>query len=476
MSQPQTQPAEPSQPTQPEASGRDPRVGCFLFILLFGVLFASRAWIGDFNESRCVTNWTEHQDVFDANLVNSLNAESKFELNFADDVWTTQFLDLNAQNTTRFDWIFSYDADGETAVHYPAMPYISYLGIRKTKNNLYSTVTSWLLVFGLALLVWSINKHFGWVPAIVCAVLIIGDVGLQMSTVSSVGDGLIAALIVLSFVTVIQNRNAAKPNQAIWKYPVAGVLLGATTLFQFQQSLWLIVLLIGWLIHVVGTLIMNRKSFGPFMEGSALFIVGLVIVVAPWWVRNCKVTGEFKPLGYAVDTYLAGAYSDDAVLFQGDLDAQAIYKFREQAVMPLEGLDLSLIEKEKVVADANVEAAAIWREDNPSATLTLMIQRVKNHLGFGTPGYAVEPDWIVIATGICSLIGMLGCFLCWHRMGNIVFFVCLASLAVTALTWSDGGRLFIPVRPLLYATCAVGLARIVGLCKKPVVPVEHQAA
>lgn len=246
----------------------------------------------------------------------------------------------------------------------------------------------------------------------------------------------------------------------IWKLVIGGILLGLTTLFQFQQTLWIPVLLIAWMCFLIFKII-RKEKLGSFFEGSLLFVIGLLIVAGPWWMRNTKAIGAPIPIGYAVHSNLVGAYSPAAMETDGDLNIEEILKQRLEVVEPLLMTEMTLAEKEEQFAKHSWSEATTWIEDNPSDVQTLMASRIRNHLGLGKQSF--DDDFPTTIHRWLAILGILGCSLCWKPMGRFVFPVLIASVLVTALTWSDEGRLFIPLRPLLYATFAGGVARIVRL-------------
>ena len=69
---------------------------------------------------------------------------------------------------------------------------------------------------------------------------------------------------------------------------LTGVVSGAAVLVRPSWSLYLPLLLAFWLL-------MGRGSLLGKLGGSAWVVVGLVLIMAPWWVRNAGIHGKFVP-------------------------------------------------------------------------------------------------------------------------------------------------------------------------------------
>ena len=69
---------------------------------------------------------------------------------------------------------------------------------------------------------------------------------------------------------------------------LAGIVTGAAVLVRPSWSLYLPLLLAIWLV-------VGQGSLKVKLGGSAWVVVGLVLVMAPWWVRNASIHGKFVP-------------------------------------------------------------------------------------------------------------------------------------------------------------------------------------
>ncbi len=360
------------------------------------------------------------------------------------------------------------DVDGPTSNHFPAVPILMEAG-HLVSSGPWSGIASLgtlLLALALALLVNQIRNMFGFLPAIIAAITIFADVFLQQSPTLVTCDAWITALVIMSVVIFLQ---AVTPTQtpthtslavppgsrlprSIWKWPIAGLLLGVSMLFRPSTSLWLAILLPCFVGFVV-VMLVRKKLPARTGESFLLFSIGLLIVISPWWIRNCKVTGDFKPLGNEIQQKIIGAYVFGEPT-QGNLNVDPIISSKERLLMEdVEWTDP--IDKETFVATTHQERTQDWIKANSNAATGLMLNRVTNHLGITSQ----DPEYLERINLVLTIGALLGCVLTWRRFGFVVIALIAASTLVTALTWSDYGRLSLPIRPLLHAAFALGLTQ-----------------
>ncbi len=99
-----------------------------------------------------------------------------------------------------------------------------------------------------------------------------------------------------------------------WRWLAAGVLVGLTALAR-PNGIYALAAVVIWAVVAVrsGMLPLKRAALGV-----ALLALGMVLVLAPWTVRNYVVTGgAFVPLTTMDGTVIAGSYSDGALSYTG---------------------------------------------------------------------------------------------------------------------------------------------------------------
>jgi hypothetical protein len=435
-------------------------LGCFFFpVVLAAILVASWYWSTQYDPGD-LTDWVKLEYVFHDNLSRSLEQGRGFELDFEDAAWMGEY---SKQNTSgRYDWMFSVDAVGPTTAHSPAVPFLMSLSRRFLGGD--QTVlwgaSALLFACALTILVRTTKDTFGWPAALIAACILLVDMRLQQSSGLYSGEGLVAALIVLAFVLAVKalNRNNVD-RAAIWLWPMAGGLLGAATLLRIEISLWFLLLLAVWLGSLT-ILWIRGNSLGQSLESFALFSIGVLVVSAPWWIHNCKTTGQFKPFGESLSIMAIGGYSDAAFRQAGNLDAGEVLRNRTEALRGWESADNSLVHKEATIAGQSVSRSRVWIEENPAKLPLLVMMKIGNHLGLiGQAGW----NWGRTLVWAGALLGIC---VSWRRFGIVVFAVVLASVIITGLTWSDHGRLFAPLRPLIDVSFAVGLIHLVRLVRR----------
>ena len=420
------------------------------------------------------SSWKNYEPVLQDNLTGSPkpgHQQSGLRLNFEDENWTNSYNQYGLNSI--YDWVFTYDANGETAILFPGQSKLQTFGswLVNDEDFFLASVAGVLLAIALTILLNQVRVEFGWLTFLIALVAIAFDGPIYQFVYVS-GNRLLTSLVVSSFAFfTIGIRALQKSQRPVWTWPVSGALLGATTLFQFQTSIWLLLILVVWLGVSLVHWIRNR-TFGIPIESIVLFWIGVLVVAAPWWIRNCKTTGELKPLGYSVSTYQAEAYSDEAIAQNGNLDLVAVTDHREQVLLALaddlsqETKKRSLVQKEAIFADGNKRAASQWISDNSSKLGTLIGLRLASHfelqpiIGLSPQVNTPHLKWRKWLTPILLIGGLFGCLLNWRRWGGIIFGLIFASAIVVSLTWSDHGRYLIPLRPLIDVAFAMGGASL----------------
>ena len=93
----------------------------------------------------------------------------------------------------------------------------------------------------------------------------------------------------LAVIWPAEEEGAARPLQGWLCALGTGVASGAAVLVRPSWALFVPVMLLAWLVAS------GRGRRLQAIRGSVLVVVGVVAVMAPWWVRNARIYGHFVP-------------------------------------------------------------------------------------------------------------------------------------------------------------------------------------
>ncbi len=430
--------------------------GCWFvpttFVLM---LIASSYWGGQITTDYAVPPSGRPDEIFNDNLAINLAAGDGFELRFASAEWLHVYGNNNANG--QYDWIYNVSAEGKTTAFAPAYPYLlsrTYAFFNRRWESIRS-FSAMLLAVALTLLITQIACHFGWPSATLAIVTILLDSTLHQSSFYISSESLSATAVIFFFCAVIHAwHSKTEQVRRSWRWPVAGAFFGALALCHWQANYWILAVGVG-LIFMFFTLVITRRSPLKFLQCAALFLAGTIVIAAPWWVRNCRVSGEFLPLGNGVVIGLVGGYSDSA-LSSGDWDFDQVIKCQEE-VQNTGEIVTELITQERLVAEKSMEKTKQWTDDNPSELVTLAQAKIVSHFELNRLNGYTPVFNIVLLIG-----GVMGMLLTWRKYGGFIACVFVLSLVTVALTWAEGGRHFIPVKPLMHAALAAALGALLS--------------
>lgn len=222
----------------------------------------------------------------------------------------------------------------------------------------------------------------------------------------------------------------------------AGIVAVAAILTRPILVLWLPILvpLVAWLV----------KGTAARRIGLATLFAGVIVAgLAPWSVRNCRLLGEFAPLGTHGQQNLAAAYSDEALARGG-----IWFPLDEVGFFPAEWDDSQPgLHREERRAELSEEAGMAWIRAHPAGTARLMALHVWRM-------WQPTMHWDALILGLAFLGWCL-----WpdrREWGLLTGFLVANTLAV-GVTWSVGGRFLVPLLPLINGLAACGLWGAMGL-------------
>lgn len=249
----------------------------------------------------------------------------------------------------------------------------------------------------------------------------VGLIGWLARHIAGVGAG-IAAIAIGSFYPSAIGMSITVLSEALFMPLFLGHLLVWTKALERENPNWLGVLagaLAGlgilarpsWLLFLPFAFAVLALASNQRVKHLTLLtcsVIGLCLVMSPWWIRNATVTGKFVPTTLQVGPSLydglhpgATGYSDEGMLFMRDILAEQL---AEDAQSP-EKLESTL---EWRINKRATKLATSWATENPLAVLKLAVRK------FGKT-WSVWPDggengsWVIrIAITISSFSVLLG--------------------------------------------------------------------
>jgi 4-amino-4-deoxy-L-arabinose transferase-like glycosyltransferase len=142
-----------------------------------------------------------------------------------------------------------------------------------------------------------------------------------------------------------------------------GVVAGAATL---MRPSWLLFTPFAAVVAVVLTLLQRKDLLRQLLIASCL-IVGLVVAMLPWWVRNARVTGRFVPTTLQVGASLYDGLSPEAT---GASNMDFTARFLEQELQGDENIEPA--ESLEIRLDRRMRSESLaWAGENPGQALRL---------------------------------------------------------------------------------------------------------
>jgi 4-amino-4-deoxy-L-arabinose transferase-like glycosyltransferase len=279
------------------------------------------------------------------------------------------------------------------------------------------------------------------VPLIAAAIAAVNPHYLVMSSLvlsEAVFEPLMLAALLGVAVLWPRSRDAGGPDPiAGWRFLAialgSGAAAGAAVLVRPSWALFVPAMLAAWFI---ASLLAGQGRAAA--RGAILCAVGLVLIMAPWWVRNARIYGRFVPTALWL-----GASLYDGISPRATGASDMIPFLRDPEIWPLDEQD----------QDAELTRRAIaFARDNPGRVLELALVKLgrywspwPNAVGFRSWGVAVAGAVVEV-----PILGLMALGL-WDRRrdprawvllaGPILYFCALHAVFASSMRYRIPGEM-----------------------------------
>ena len=398
----------------------------------------------------------------------SLSTGSGFEFAWQDPQWQAPYLDCDA--SAQYTQLHRRDWPGPTTSRPPALPFLisQIYRIIPRGPNAFAAVR-WLSVLALTLAgTLSIWLARNWIEGFLtpsaeqtqrvfliqalCFVVTLGIAVMDRTIRTYLHDFLTEpwALLGVTAIAGALVQWAKAPHQSHWIF-TAGIAFGLVMLFRSVFVFWLPIMALGITLVSYKT----RATQARWWSIPCVFLIAVLLVVAPWWIRNCTLTGRFMPLGSQGAASLRGGYSDEALSDWGNWHADAEIAMQ----LKLDGVAGSdkwtAIEREVALADRATVETWNWISLHWQDLPKLFAMRLASHWG------PWRLDHILWKSS--AILGLVWIWRFSPRQGILLASILLADSLTIVFLYEAGGRFLIPLHAVLYALAGVGITGCLAL-------------
>jgi hypothetical protein len=380
------------------------------------------------------------------NIAMCLASGKGFARDYDDPVWRAIYEKANASGA--YNEVLSAKQTGTSAYTPPAVPLLMAIVYALSKEYFF---LAWRLVDSAAVSLAAgaatvLARRMAGVTAAATVLVLCGWDFCFFFTPSVMTEGfatLAIMLLVYAFSLVMEKR--------IILVALAGVATGLLILVRSFFALWLpalpLLILAYWQLR-------DKGRLSQAVPIAALYLAVTLATVAPWWARNCIVTGRFMPLGTQGGTALPGGYSDLCVELRGNWAQQAIRRIWASYSQANDVTRLTLLETELTRGDLGQREAVRWMKEHWATLPRFALRKAV------TEWRAWQSRRILVLFGLL----MLGSLLNWrrHPQAIVLWFVIVANTLVVMATYAMYGRYLIPVLLPCYMLIGVGITEWLG--------------
>jgi len=424
----------------------------FLLLAFTTLCLATPGWIFFDGQTLGGPPGSMGDDVYFENIAWHLAKNEGVKFDFTDPEWRRPYIETNLDGHN--DWILALGHKGLTTSRSPGFPILVSMIYRVVGRNFAAVriVNIVLLAASITLLLHTVARFHG----MIAAALALATISLDFFVLRTAGQfmteapGTVIVCIVGSACIWLTQRPPASSRTALFSWTAVGAVFGMGMLIRANMNSWYLLIAAGLGVTLVWKMV-NRRDWMPTFKYGLGFGVGVLLVVTPWWVRNCQVTGGFSPFGTSGSFGLVGGYCDEAYEEFGNWSLDASVASQKESMRKPGFYQLALPEQELLMGHDSEALASKWISGNWSKLPALAGMKALSHLGF----YRL-PLPVLWLNGLLWFGMAVGCIATRKTTGFWIVAVVLMSIITTSLTWPHYGRYSIPFRPLVHVASAIG--------------------
>jgi len=253
---------------------------------------------------------------------------------------------------------------------------------------------------------------------------------------------------------MIDEPDRARSHLAPWRNGLlalaTGTAGGAAVLTRPSFGLFLPAVLLGWLIAWVPGRDGRRRRAA--WRGSVLVLVGFVLVMSPWWIRNARIYGRFVPTSLWLGASLYDGLNPNAtgaseMTFRDEPPFRTLNELDQDATLTQRAVEFARSNPWRVVTLAVIKLGRYWSP-------------WPNALEYRLPALAVVSAVVVIPLYLLIIAGA------WDRRrdlralvvlaGPVIYFCAVHLVFVSSVRYRVSGEL-----PAM-ALAGIGLRSVIG--------------
>jgi hypothetical protein len=277
--------------------------------------------------------------------------------------------------------------------------------------NAFAGATACILIYAIGAKVFS--RSVGFFAAVILAVFPSQIYYSTLVMTEALSPALFAVLILLVLTWTIERENPSP-----LRLFLLGVLLGAAALMRAEIAVLLLAVLLVWKLMI--------PSWREFARRAALLVMGMVLVITPWTIRNAISMHAFIPISSGVGHTLLAGHQKDPYNPQ---------HFFPEVKYQREYADLPFPEQEIKVEREAMREGLEFMVSNPQYEFVLLFEKLY-HL------YMSDSDalkWInigpVMPSGERRVIIPDSATDKWSLLANGYYYPVMATAALGVLLW-----------------------------------------
>ncbi len=359
-------------------------------------------------------------DVYFENIAYHLERGEGIRFNFTDEQWQKPYADTNVDQ--QHEWILCRTENGLTTSRSPGFPMMTAVIYRLFGRKFLLVRCANVLVLALSLtwLITLVHRFHGRLAAVLSLATISAD-GFVLQTAGrfmteALGTAIVCAVFSACVLwthreaqdgrSLLQPKDDGQPPASsaylLCFWLGVGLLFGFGMLVRANLNAWFPLI-----VAASGVFLLRNYWTGRnckrLIFGVTAFSIGVLIVAAPYWIRNCSTTGGFTPFGTSGSFGLIGGHCDEAYDDFGNWQLE-VSNSTMKITQAKPGFDqLPLAEQELWLAKDSIELSKNWALANGEKMPGLVLMKAISHLGFYR-----QPFFLQLLNGLLFLGAIFG--------------------------------------------------------------------